>query len=34
MHWAMSFTVVYVALAIAVPIITLGVCMLGEKIGH
>jgi hypothetical protein len=30
----MSFTVIYVAAAIGVPLITLAVCMLGEKIGH
>lgn len=30
----MTFTIAYVGLAIAVPIITLVVCMIGEKIGH
>lgn len=30
----MSFTLVYIVLAIVIPIVTLGLCLLGEKIGH
>lgn len=30
----MTFTIVYVTAAILVPVLTLGVCLLGERIGH
>lgn len=30
----MTFTIVYVGAAILVPLITLGVCILGEKLNH
>lgn len=30
----MTFTLVYVAASIGVPLLTLGICLLGEKIGH
>jgi len=30
----MTFTIVYVTAAIAVPVVTLAVCLLGERIGH
>lgn len=30
----MTFTIVYVAASIAIPIITFAVCLLGQKVGH
>ena len=30
----MSFTAVYIAAAIVVPLVTLAICLIGEKIGH
>jgi len=28
------FTIVYVAAALGIPLVTLGFCLLGEKLGH
>jgi hypothetical protein len=30
----MTFTLIYVGAAIGIPVVTLVVCLLGEKIGH